>query len=591
MKWKKLSNFILAIITIVNIIGSTSVVIAEEPEFVIEGTGTLAIDISGLEDGTYYDENLKSNYTQSDDYTKIKETGNYEVKDGELWIERQAIIDSAPTFINGTPINCSWTVIEDSYVSGENLFNISVKGLEVSVVDGNESLSWNPILLIGGEEVLPLSEEPSILPEDLVNNYYTNNTLEWDYSVCVRRLRVIEGLFSETWVFDKDPEGDIEIQENRVESDGFRDSLIPYAFDANGSSISISTDKVILYEALKDVAYPITIDPTTQFVGSSSDGEINQGCKSTYNEAWTAVSGTADTASLTYSIGQNYMACYYMYRSYVYFNTTALPTYLDISSANVSLKGSYDGSTTDFYVTLQSGMPTYPQDPLQSGDYDKSFYSGNGGEWSTASWSISAYSNISMNATGISWINTNGWTKLCLRSSRDISGTSPSGSEYVDFNGYESGAGSRPYMEVKYTERADITNTPSAKSFGIVGVNTSYWSDGSAPVFPLDDSECYFTVTNNGNQASITINASDFTGGVGWALTNGSPAENTVRLKAGKSGDANEGAMITLNSSPQTFISGLATSATKKWELKLETGTFTDGVIKTCTVQLVATLD
>lgn len=146
------------------------------------------------------------------------------------------------------------------------------------------------------------------------------------------------------------------------------------------------------------------------------------------------------------------------------------------------------------------------------------------------------------------------------------------------------------YVVVDYTplSEADISNTPASKDFGVVASSTPYWSNGSAPTFPLDDSECYFTVTNNGDPCSITITATNFTGGVGWTL--GTPAENVARLKAGKSGDSSEGDMVTLTTSPQSFISGLVT--TKKWEIKMEMPTsFTDGVLKTSTVTLVATLD
>jgi len=89
----------------------------------------------------------------------------------------------------------------------------------------------------------------------------------------------------------------------------------------------------------------------------------------------------------------------------------------------------------------------------------------------------------------------------------------------------------------------------------------------------------------------MTVKGTNFTGGVGWTLA-GSPAENTVTMKAGKSGDANEGAFITLTTSEQSFISGLAGSGTKKWELMMESPTsHTDGALKTATITLTATLD
>jgi len=137
----------------------------------------------------------------------------------------------------------------------------------------------------------------------------------------------------------------------------------------------------------------------------------------------------------------------------------------------------------------------------------------------------------------------------------------------------------------------DISNDPSTWSVGTVATSTDYWSSGSEPSWPLDDGECHFTVTNNGDTCSMTVKGTNFTGGVGWTLA-GSPAENTVTMKAGKSGDANEGAFITLTTSEQSFISGLAGSGTKKWELMMESPTsHTDGALKTATITLTATLD
>jgi hypothetical protein len=141
------------------------------------------------------------------------------------------------------------------------------------------------------------------------------------------------------------------------------------------------------------------------------------------------------------------------------------------------------------------------------------------------------------------------------------------------------------------SEEPDISNIPSSKNFGTVAESSDYWSNDGAPTFPLDDGECYFTVTNNSSAAvNIQIKATDFAGGVGWTLTSGSPGQNTVRMKAGKSGDSTEGDMVTLTNGDQGFISGLAASASKAWELKLETGTFTDVAAKTSTITLTASI-
>jgi hypothetical protein len=143
---------------------------------------------------------------------------------------------------------------------------------------------------------------------------------------------------------------------------------------------------------------------------------------------------------------------------------------------------------------------------------------------------------------------------------------------------------------VDYSIEPDISVDPTSKDFGLVAENSSYWSNGTTPpTFPLDDGECYFSVTNNSSgSVDISIRATNFSGGVGWTLA-GSPGVNIVTLKAGKSGDNLESDMVTLTTLDQSFISGLGATLSKRWELKLETGTFTDSTQKTSTITLTAT--
>ena len=168
-------------------------------------------------------------------------------------------------------------------------------------------------------------------------------------------------------------------------------------------------------------------------------------------------------------------------------------------------------------------------------------------------------------------------------------------SEFYIFSNKESSGPNKASVDIGAVEwvvnysdaTADISNSPSSKAFGIVATSTTYWSNGSAPSFPLTDGDAYFTITNNGDQCSITIASTNFTGGVGWTL--GTPAENVVRLTAFKEGDGSGDGKV-LTTSPQAFISGLTTNI--DWELKMETPTSTtDGAEKTATITLAATLD
>jgi hypothetical protein len=156
------------------------------------------------------------------------------------------------------------------------------------------------------------------------------------------------------------------------------------------------------------------------------------------------------------------------------------------------------------------------------------------------------------------------------------------------FASYESGRDD--LIDYGPEEGANISNTPSSIDFGYVDETHSYWSNGAEPVFPLDDGECFFTLTNNSSApANIAIRATNFSGGAGWTLA-GTPGVNTVTLKAGRSGDNAEGDMVILTTGDQTFITNLPASSSRKWEIKLETGTFSDYAQKTSTITLTATI-
>jgi hypothetical protein len=132
-----------------------------------------------------------------------------------------------------------------------------------------------------------------------------------------------------------------------------------------------------------------------------------------------------------------------------------------------------------------------------------------------------------------------------------------------------------------------ISNGPASEALGNVAENSITWAYGSTPNDPLDDATCTFTVSNDGEvDVNIAIKAIDFTGGSGWTLA-GTAGVDTVVMKAGYEGQ-NHSAMITLTTSSQAFISSLTVGNDIDWEFNLETGTFTDGVLKTGGITLTA---
>lgn len=192
---------------------------------------------------------------------------------------------------------------------------------------------------------------------------------------------------------------------------------------------------------------------TATFNSSSSDGTIyNTGGPGSYSSVRDAGTGIVVDTNEAFYVGQALIGgfVYRIDRGFVFFITSSIPSCATINSANLSLYGHLDSSDTDFDIVVQNGQPTYPNDPLQTGDYDRSYYSGVGGNFNSSNFIVSAYNNITLNSTGISWINIIGMTKLCLRSLKDINGNEPSDDEHLEFKTFENSS-YKPRLIVTYT--------------------------------------------------------------------------------------------------------------------------------------------
>ena len=177
------------------------------------------------------------------------------------------------------------------------------------------------------------------------------------------------------------------------------------------------------------------------------------GPNSPYVDARTSNVATAGYSdSMTSRVGQRYYGAvqYRVDRSFPYFDTSILPDNITITSVVLGLciQGNY--STTDFNVTIQNGQPSHPDTPFTLYDYNYLYYSGDGGSRNTSSITSLDYWNITLSATGLSWIQVDGMTKLCLRSSKDIAGVAPTGDEYITFWSAEQGLAYSPKLYVTY---------------------------------------------------------------------------------------------------------------------------------------------
>ena len=196
------------------------------------------------------------------------------------------------------------------------------------------------------------------------------------------------------------------------------------------------------------------------FYTNHTDGYLRKD-HSNYMTAHDAVACNWDgvsSANFAGTIGQRYVAALYIiWRSFVFFDTSSIGADAVIISATLTLYTTNAGKSTvdtDFDVVIKSGMPDYPTEPLVVEDYLLSKYSGDGGSINTADVSAVDHATnvITLNKTGLDWINKTGMTKFALISSRDIDSDIPNGDEYIVFYARTSfgGTGFVPKLTVNF---------------------------------------------------------------------------------------------------------------------------------------------
>lgn len=188
----------------------------------------------------------------------------------------------------------------------------------------------------------------------------------------------------------------------------------------------------------------------------------------TYYAAWSSpTAAVAFTYMPSIATGhEHYPNVYWSYegwwinRCFVYFDTSMIPNKPNVvfDVAELHLYGSRaDNSGRDWDLVIQNGQPTYPHRPPAGADWYTGNYSGNGGSVNKSL--VDGYFSIPLNATGKSWINKGGETKLALRVSREINADPPPLIDAVTTvyetatlisSWFPSDPGKEPYLLLKY---------------------------------------------------------------------------------------------------------------------------------------------
>lgn len=463
---------------------------------------------------------------------------------------------SAPQFIEDktTRIDTQWYWDGSKYVSGDNLFTSQVINEFTFVEDKKgRNISWTPSVDVnnfeqekdksgikeGKQKVKDIT--PKLLPIDPENENYQNNTLEWDYGSGVyRRLRLIEGMCLEYYKIFEPIGGDFDVTASVIKSLDFDYVRQPSAWDADGKPIEIIVNDNHDISLKKDkaldpkVKYPITIDPDISFTTSPSDGLLsNYGGGVT----WATVRNAASASDLFDNIDYSNVGVFgyqhpitlnkdiWVQRAYVFFDSSGLNDSVNITSSVLSLRGTSiaDDDFGAWTLQIQSGMPTYPHDPLVVQDFNLTNYANNGGQEASGNL-IAAYVDIVLNATGISWVNKTGYTKFALRElEHDINNVEPGWVAGVKYNSwqffsYEKGSGYREKLVVTYTALTpEITVQPASNvATTTARLNATVVSDGA----DADNTSVQFGYGNTTQTAGNFLSYDNVTGWV-WGYVTG----------------------------------------------------------------------
>ncbi len=372
---------------------------------------------------------------------------------------------------DGSKIEVGWRVAGINYFSEKNnLFRAKVQGTNIELTirndqpDGrkaNDKLSYSPQLFLNGIE--QTCGDPMLLPIDPVNSNYPENTLEWDFGICKRRLRIIEGSIHGSWVFASKPVSEVRIKYNQTGD--YRLKLGQYATDNDTEVIPVSVFASAVYPlTVSDtVTYYPDADPETTSVDGYVCHDVAEGV------AWATLRAAAGTFFNDDSFSYYYYFSFChdtnlyqrIQRSIFLFNTAALPDICTISGATLSFYGTSKSSIGTAFVNSRTNI--YSSAPasniaLAAGDFDSLGVTSFSTAIPYANWLTTApfWNDFVLNASGLAVISKTGVTKLGVRDQYyDADGNAPTwaASNYHQAGGYfsEQGTGYKPKLVVTYT--------------------------------------------------------------------------------------------------------------------------------------------
>jgi len=365
--------------------------------------------------------------------------------------------------------------IADKYKADVNMFDLKIDRGVVHAVPLNDQpdgivttedyVEWNPVLKLDGNIVNPTSG-PILLPVDPVNSNYKNNTLQWNYGICLRRIRIIEGRIIEWWVFFSNPGGEVRIEHNRRGRASFR-------IGGPGIDVVDGDVEVVSKRTFDAVSYPFGIRASATFYptdGSYEDGYVQQYYSTGSGDTWSALRNAA-TGTHANSTGSD-MYCavlesdnsspdYSVFvRASFAFLTSSLPDSCTKDSGSLSLFSKLAGSNS--WVGISPAINLYLSSPANLNNFVVADYAAFGTtKFSSADKDETDFSgdevevSFPLNAAGLDNVSLTAASVFGARVTQDAADAEPTWESDRNFKCQcycvETGGALRPKLIVVYT--------------------------------------------------------------------------------------------------------------------------------------------
>ncbi|MBI4992654.1 MAG: hypothetical protein HZC26_00755, partial [Candidatus Magasanikbacteria bacterium] len=284
--------------------------------------------------------------------------------------------------------------------------------------------------------------------------------------------------------FDYSPLGQIAYQENSngtVTTNTYDENKLyrlTYQENSNGTVTTNTYDENKLYRLTHKVTTgyeqessgATTVTTTQMFYPTAGDGYIYKS-----NTSWDATHDATSGSSASYASIQAVVgaakstAGYYIYRSFLPFDTSSIPDDAKVTSASLNIyaysKKNNDNDGDDFVTlvqTSQAGTTTLAKEDFdQTGAMDNPIEGIDLSERKDITdIAIGKYLTFNLNPTGLGWISATGTTKLGLREGHDVidSPFATSSVASIQYNylyilsSEYSGIAKDPYLSITYTQ-------------------------------------------------------------------------------------------------------------------------------------------